>query len=259
MKNFFTILFFCFFCSDIDAATITSASTGNWNAGATWVGGVVPGVADLAVIANGHTVTITANASVNSCTVNTGGYLKTGTNGGGNYALTINAAGTFTIQNGGTYENNNKQAWSSTIFNGTETFGASSTIIVNNDNAGGTFVSSSSSNFGNVTWNTADGAFYQIEEGFGFTRTFQGDLTIGTAGSLICSNGVNGNIIFSVGGNLNVLGLLRVKQASTGDLTINVSGTSTLSGFQGIYATAAGNGNGNVTMNTGSFIYHWRV
>ena len=44
-------------------ALILSAATGNFNAGATWVGGIVPGAADEARASTTHTVTITANVT----------------------------------------------------------------------------------------------------------------------------------------------------------------------------------------------------
>ena len=44
-------------------ALITSAASGNFNAGATWTGGVVPTTGDEARASTGHTITITANAT----------------------------------------------------------------------------------------------------------------------------------------------------------------------------------------------------
>ena len=63
-------------------ATITSAGSGNWNAGGSWTGGSVPGAGDEAHIDSGHTITLTADASVGN--VNIDG----GTIAGGGYKIT---------------------------------------------------------------------------------------------------------------------------------------------------------------------------
>ena len=57
--------------------TVTSTQTGNWNAGATWAGGSVPPGSSPVVIANGHTVTTTANDATEygDVTINAGGIL----------------------------------------------------------------------------------------------------------------------------------------------------------------------------------------
>ncbi len=55
--------------SSLLAATIVSTTSGNFDAGSTWVGGTAPGSSDSAVILSGHTVTVVANGTVKSLCV----------------------------------------------------------------------------------------------------------------------------------------------------------------------------------------------
>ncbi|HET6272650.1 MAG TPA: T9SS type A sorting domain-containing protein [Bacteroidota bacterium] len=75
----YTYLFLIvFLVSEAQSATITSAQSGNWNSGPTWVGGVAPVAADNAVIASGHTVTLTVATSITNFTINSSGTLADG-------------------------------------------------------------------------------------------------------------------------------------------------------------------------------------
>ncbi len=90
------------------AATFVSAATGNWSAGATWVGGIAPTPIDSAIISNGHTVTIDATGlSINNLTIGGGasGILTYGTTPTAfsvNGSLTVSTGGLFNVFNGTT-------------------------------------------------------------------------------------------------------------------------------------------------------------
>jgi hypothetical protein len=116
MKNLkiFTIVLAFVLALSITAfgQTITSTTTGgNWNAGGTWVGGVVPGASNDVIIADGATVTINAAVSVASVTVGQGtsgiltfdGVAARAVTVSGN--VTISAGGTFITQTIGTFTN----------------------------------------------------------------------------------------------------------------------------------------------------------
>ncbi|HMT29101.1 MAG TPA: hypothetical protein PKD91_07465, partial [Bacteroidia bacterium] len=121
--------------------TITSAAAGNWSAGATWVGGVVPSCGAHVVIAHNVTVNVAANAK--NLTINSGVTLT------GNNAVTV--AGTFTILGTGTYIHDNGSSAATTIFAGTESFSTTSTIRINQwYNTGAPLATNVTGNFGNI-------------------------------------------------------------------------------------------------------------
>ncbi len=79
----YTAVLLGFASMDSLAVPISSFASGNWNAGGTWVGGVVPSNLDDVTIVNGHTVVVNldltnANTqrSVQSLTIQTGATLR---------------------------------------------------------------------------------------------------------------------------------------------------------------------------------------
>lgn len=68
VKSVFFISFFILLVN-IANAQITSAATGAWATGATWVGGVAPTATDLVVIAAGHTITTAGNRTCAGITI----------------------------------------------------------------------------------------------------------------------------------------------------------------------------------------------
>jgi hypothetical protein len=82
-KLFVSILFLTLISQQLNAATITAAMAGNWQATATWIGGVVPGSSDDVIIPTGINVNILSSSgsrTVNSLNLS-----------GGTGSVTVNA------------------------------------------------------------------------------------------------------------------------------------------------------------------------
>ncbi|WP_284650787.1 choice-of-anchor D domain-containing protein [Flavobacterium terrisoli] len=95
-------------------SAITTAQAGDWNTGATWIGGVVPTSAQNAVVNHAVTVTTAVTRDAGTTTaVNTGGgsltISNTYTNNG-----TTNVTGNIQINNGGSVVGTNNLAYSGT-------------------------------------------------------------------------------------------------------------------------------------------------
>jgi hypothetical protein len=120
-KNFFFV--FALLAIQISVmGQITSAQSGPWATGSTWVGGVAPTSADNVIIASGHTVTLNTATTIASLTINATGQLTIT----GSITLTINGSfinsgtlsivghlavrGDFTIQTGGILDANGSAA-----------------------------------------------------------------------------------------------------------------------------------------------------
>lgn len=220
-------------------ALILSAATGNFNAGATWVGGVVPTIGDEARASTGHTVTITASVACDE--------------------ISNAGTGTFILSNGVTLTANVTHK-SSTLIVTLLTFSSASpasATIVGNCTGGSTndavAVANTSSGTLNITGNVTgvgSRAYGAGNTGIG-TITIVGNITGGsgavnsygvnnnstgviivtgnvTAGSSATANGIrNGQ-----GGTLNITGSVLavnapgISNATTGAVTISGSITA---------------------------------
>lgn len=173
----------CFFQKTYCATISSNAVAGNWTAGASWVGGVVPGAGDVAVIVNGGNITVNTNITVGSMQINAGGIL----NGSSFNIVLLN-----NWTNNGTFNDGT----STVLFNG----GGSQTIngtglnfnhiVVNNNNgSAGMGVSAHPVNtivFGNFQNN---GVFNRNNTSFPAAKvTFAGNTTVSGTNALILHN-----------------------------------------------------------------------
>jgi len=205
------------------------------------------------VIFNGTTQAINSTTSFRNLTI------KNTSTTTANSAVTINnAAGIFTVENGGTYVHNNTGTPSSTIFAGVESFGASSSVRIDNWASAATVLTTGVTlPFGNLelNWNPG-GTWSQVLTG-SITLT-AGNFTITTLGSneLRLTSATTGTALtLGIGGNLSVASgvLALVGGGSNGSkvCTVNVTGNVSISGTGVIDMSSTQTTSGAVTLNVG--------
>ena len=252
MKNF-TAVFIVFvllatLSSFASGGTFTSVNSGGrWDIGSTWVGGVAPGPTDDAVIVGTGTVYLAADAQIQNCTVQSstaeldaGGHTLTvtgdlsnagtlvgcesGENTAGVYAISGNLTNTGTIQVGGGGGSLTLGFLGSSAqsVNGTPVVFQINGISVNNS-AGVTLNSdveiySGTLSLLNGTLNNGAHLIFDASE-----NIVRSAGTLGTAPTFVA--GIN----VTYTGNVTTANELPTDAFDLGDLTINTSGTVTLS------------------------------
>lgn len=173
-------------------AIILAAQNGNFTETSTWIGGVVPGVGDVAV-ANNKNVTI--NASVQCDEV------RNDTTGG------ATVGGTFTLTNGVTLTAN--------VFAGSATFGVCVTFSLSSP--------SSAAVIGNVTGGAGTNASVGVNCGGTGTLSITGNVTGGASAGGGAGVNVWSNGILNVTGTVRAVGGVGVL-ANTGSGIVNITG-----------------------------------
>lgn len=178
------------------------------------------------IVQTGTTMVTTAawafGGTTTTLQIQTGGSLEA------TFAITFAAGNTFQIDNGGTFIQNVAMTMGSSIFAGTEAFGASSNYIVKINPTG--TAAPSGAGYGNFTFNnTTQSANFGWA---GTITTVQGNLTVISTGTLATNEQrlSSAAATITVGGNLDVQAGTLVLTTGTGIVTMSVAGTTTLSG-----------------------------
>ena len=220
-------------------ALILSAATGNFNAGATWVGGIVPGVGDEARASTTHVITITANVT---CT-----------------ELSNAGTGTYVLNNGVTLTANVTHKSTTASIN-CLTFSAASPATASivgtctgGSVAGATCVLNNGTGALSVTGAAVGGSFSSAA---GLVQSSSGSVTLtgnstGSAG-VGCGNSSTGTGTFTVNGN--VLAAANNGAFNNGAGTLVVVGSVTASTAAGVINPSTGSVTitGSITASTGA-------
>ena len=202
-------------------ALILSAATGNFNAGATWVGGIVPTVGDEARASTGHTITITANVT---CT-----------------ELSNAGTGIFTLNDGVTLTANVTSKSSTASRNCLQFTAASPAVAYIAGNVTGGTVSTAvaatntSTGILNITGNCTGGSGAAGSFAYGANNTGTGTINI-TGNSQGSTSGAT-----SAGSNNASSGVINITGNATGGISGNAFGTVNAStGTIGIIGISTG-------------------
>ena len=260
-KTLLLVSIFLLTTSTISFGQIISATSGLWNAGTTWVGGVVPGTGSDVVIANGHTVTVpTGTHNCRNLTVNAGGTLTAdGDNLNSTNLRYIRAYGDSVINNGtmGTgidgLSIDNRNATTKTFIG--------SNIKLAKIRAGGVTASATVTIAGNVTL-SYQGAAFQFQNGVGQNITTLNinagaSLTTIEGADLTTASSVNTDVTdfaptININGTVLVGGIITLRSLF-GPPSIVVTTPGTLTVNENVRLTTTTYTNPGVISGTGSF------
>ena len=211
-------------------ALILSAASGNFNAGATWVGGIVPGVGDEARASTTHTVTITANVTCTELSnAGTGTYvLNNGVTLTANVThksatlsvncLTFSAASPATASIVGNCTGATTGSGGAVLCSGSGTLSVTGNVIGGSAN-NGNCVFNSSTGIVNITGNLTGGAATNSSAAYNSsTGTIN---VIGNVTASASAGGTNaGAGAFTITGNVLAAAATGVSNSSAGSVTI---------------------------------------
>src|SRR6185436_1886818 len=192
-----------------------------------------------------------------------------------NDSIKLATASTFQIDSGGTYVHNNLGRASTNIFNGTESFGTSSNVKINNWTNNTTVITTgvtlpfgnleinwtANTNNWNQTWtgtiNLTAGDFkltsigtsaatFRFASGSAFTLTVGGNYIQNCVGSVIVSQTTTSPTI-TIGGNFTISTGNFIGANGTGNPIINVTGIYSQTGGNCFLVRDAGNATMNIT------------